>query len=460
MSFTKRMFFKLAGLKQIVISKSFQGYLIFTLLSFLCLGYVFNSYNVVAFDSIGMYEEWDEFSSSSSGVDGKHSLKSQGFQFIDFVASTLDLTCPQCNTEEGYARVLENPNISPGAKMGMIGAVDGIVTTLAYNPPYINVPEHLAQEWIPNYAPTTSVYAGGYEQLRDSGITGMWSRVRDIAYLFFIIVFIVAGFMVMFRHKIGGQAMVTLYNTLPNIIVGLVLVTFSFAIVGFIIDFGAMLIGIVDGFLEVEERIDPTSPFNISNVYAGLIFDGVITDLVGEMIADLVNMLDMLLGRTLTGFWELLFSIIIIYVGIKIFFTLIKAYLAILFDTIAGPIVLAIATIPGKQAVMKDWFYRIIKNVLVFVLVFFLLHLPLYFYESVDLNLFLGDLGAGKTAGAPVTAIIRAGAAMYILFLIPNVPTLLGDYFPQTGGKGASGAADGVKKDMSKIPLVGGFFKG
>ena len=135
--------------------------------------------------------------------------------------------------------------------------------------------------------------------------------------------------------------------------------------------------------------------------------------------------------------------------------------MGILFDTIASPIVLAIATIPGKSAVMKDWFYRITKNVLVFVLVFILIHLPQYFIDnSITLSVFHGDLGSGAMNASPVDAVVKAGVILYILFLIPSIPKLLDEYFPQTGGKGGAAMGEGAKKDASKIPLIGGFFKG
>lgn len=468
MSLTKRMFYAVRSVKEFSQDKFFQKSLVFFLGFFLFVGFLFNSYTATAnysYDAIGIYNEVDSFSTASTGVPGKHSHKAQGFQMGDFITNTLDLLYPQANSR--YASIVADPEISTMAKLGLVGAIDVPLSALLYNPPYVDVTEHLAQQWIPNYNQTSSgVYAdSGYTELMDSGIVDLWSLARNVAYMFFVVVFIVAGFMIMFRHKLGGQTMVTVYNSLPNIIVGLILVTFSFALVGLLIDFGAVLIRVIDGVLGVDGTVDSTSPIGVWQAYSGNIIDYSISrlftlELLPLMLAFLGSGIGALAG--LLGAFVLLAVLgIIIFASFKIFFTLVKAYIGILFDTIAAPIVFAVATIPGRQAVMKDWFNRVIKNVLVFVLVFFLVNLPIYFMkQGMEFNLFGGDLGTGRQQANVVTVIIMVGVSIYILFLAANVPKMLDDYFPQTGGKGSVAATEGAKKDLSKIPLVGGFFKG
>ena len=123
-------------------------------------------------------------------------------------------------------------------------ANDAAVAVYA-NYPWVNIPDHLAQQWVPGYKDsTTALYAqneeipSGYNELQAAGIQSLWTDVLNLAYIFFVIVMIIAGFMIMFRHKIGGQAMVTLGNVLPNVIIALIVATFSFAIAGLIIDLG------------------------------------------------------------------------------------------------------------------------------------------------------------------------------------------------------------------------------
>lgn len=69
-----------------------------------------------------------------------------------------------------------------------------------------------------------------------SPLLNIWTVFRNITYLLFVIVFIVIGFAIMFRVHIDPRTVMTIENQIPKIIVALILVTFSFAIAGFLID--------------------------------------------------------------------------------------------------------------------------------------------------------------------------------------------------------------------------------
>lgn len=75
-----------------------------------------------------------------------------------------------------------------------------------------------------------------------SGFTGIlpllkvWEAFRNIVYIVFILVFIIVGLLIMLRIKIDPRTVMTLENQIPKIIIAIILVTFSFAIAGFLID--------------------------------------------------------------------------------------------------------------------------------------------------------------------------------------------------------------------------------
>lgn len=472
MSFVKRTVHIYQKAENLFKSKSFQNYALFSLTFFLMLGFFLNTYSASAnfrfeYDPVEYYQHSDELSTASTGTEGKHSHKSQSFQMMDFTTNMLDVFYPPANAN--YSSILENPNISPGAKMGVVGAVDMPVTAMLHNPPNVDVAEHLAQEWIPNYDQTGGVYAdSGYQMLLGTPIVSeLWSVTRNIAYMLFVIVFIIAGFMIMFRHKLQGQTMVTVYNTLPNVVVGLILVTFSFAIVGFMLDIGALLIRVVAGVLglSLDQAVSATDPFDLMSTYmVDVMGSGIIEAFTDNILALVSGLLFLFMGSLIALLIALAVIAVIVWMSIKIFFTLIKAYIGIIFDTIAAPLVFAISTVPGQRSVMKDWFNRVAKNIMVFVLVFTLINLPIYLMEqggTEGYSMFGGDLsGSGSSVGQFGGSIIMMGLALYLLFLASNCAKMLEDYFPQGGGKGAQAAADGAKADMGKIPLVGGFFKG
>jgi hypothetical protein len=432
------------------------------------------------YDVTGAYKTADEVSKESTGVDGKNSQKSQSFQLVDTLSSTMDVLAPQLNMN--YQAMLDNPNIPTSAKLGVLGFSDAALTAMVYNPPSVDVVGHLAEEWVPNYDPaTTGVYAEtGYNQLQSMGISTLWNIMRNVAYILFVIVLIVAGFMIMFRHKIGGQTMVTVYNTIPNIIVGLVLVTFSFAIVGLLIDLGVFLQGMIVSILDIQVPLMPNNPLQLWFVFTAKSFT--------QDIGNLDMSAGGIIGRFFEGFLEgglnlgagfinvftgnspldmlimFIVSLIAIWASIKVFITLVKAYIGLIMDTIIAPLVLAIAAIPGRQFTGQDWINRVLKNILTFVLVFFLVNLPLYIMEKgLTFDLFSVGLGqqsnAGNFAWAGTDKLLLGAISLYFFFLAAEVPKLLDEYFPQIGGKGMQEAMKGVSASASKIPLVGGFFK-
>jgi len=76
----------------------------------------------------------------------------------------------------------------------------------------------------------------------------IWKVFRDISYMLLVLVLIAIGFMIMFRAKINPQTVISVENSLPKIVVALLLITFSFPIAGFLIDLTYISIGIIAVF--------------------------------------------------------------------------------------------------------------------------------------------------------------------------------------------------------------------
>jgi len=77
----------------------------------------------------------------------------------------------------------------------------------------------------------------------------IWKIFRDLAYMIFVIVLIFAGFAIMFQWKIGGKTAVTLENALVKIVFAMIIINFSYAIAGFMIDLMYVVMGIIVSFL-------------------------------------------------------------------------------------------------------------------------------------------------------------------------------------------------------------------
>jgi hypothetical protein len=89
----------------------------------------------------------------------------------------------------------------------------------------------------PAYAATncnTSQFGYGFCGL--SPLLTLWSDVRDLSYAMLTILFIAIGVGVMFRFRVDPRTVMTLQNQIPRVIIAILLITFSFAIAGGMID--------------------------------------------------------------------------------------------------------------------------------------------------------------------------------------------------------------------------------
>lgn len=82
--------------------------------------------------------------------------------------------------------------------------------------------------------PAAAQSFNGFESLEP--LAPMWISIRNVAYLIFVVIFIIIGLGIMLRIKIDPRTVMTLQNQIPRIIISILLVTFSYAIVGLMID--------------------------------------------------------------------------------------------------------------------------------------------------------------------------------------------------------------------------------
>ncbi len=67
-------------------------------------------------------------------------------------------------------------------------------------------------------------------------ILQVWKAFRNLVFLFFVLIFSAVGIGIMFRFKMDARTVMTIQNQIPKLTIGLVLITFSYAIAGFLID--------------------------------------------------------------------------------------------------------------------------------------------------------------------------------------------------------------------------------
>jgi hypothetical protein len=112
----------------------------------------------------------------------------------------------------------------------------GKMITVLYTPPiqtsqYV---QYLSQNFgiaKPSYAQTTGI---GFNQL--SPLIALWTKFRDMTYILFVFLFVIVGIAIMLRVKIDPRTVMTIQNQIPKLIIGIILVTLSFPIAGFMVD--------------------------------------------------------------------------------------------------------------------------------------------------------------------------------------------------------------------------------
>lgn len=162
---------------------------------------------------------------------------------------------------------------------GAIGVMSHMISVLYTIPIHsIDYVNYLAQ----NFGIAKPAYAqgAGFEGLKP--LLNLWTAFRNIVYLIFTIVFVVIGLLIMFRVKIDPRTVMTIQNQIPKIIVGIVLVTFSYAIAGFLIDMmytSIYLIGNVTtstnkkvaSDVNITGAIQSDNPFSAAHQTVGLV---------------------------------------------------------------------------------------------------------------------------------------------------------------------------------------------
>lgn len=113
----------------------------------------------------------------------------------------------------------------------------------------------------------------------------LWRGFRNVVYILSSIVFIAIGIMIMLRIKISPQAVITIQSAIPKLITTLILVTFSYAIAGLVIDVCNLIEALVIAVLFSVKGISLTEAL-FPSYWAGTGFP---TSEIGNIIGILGN---------------------------------------------------------------------------------------------------------------------------------------------------------------------------
>jgi hypothetical protein len=210
-----------------------------------------------------------------------------------------------------------------------------------------------------NLIPTAHAQTIGFGFRALEPVQSMWTGVRDISFGLFVIAAIVLAFMIMFRVKISPQVVISVQSAIPKIIIALVLVTFSYAIAGFLVDLMYVVIGLVSLLAPSISVINISAPDLFTFLTASNIFLVLVAYLF-SLVLGFILMFIMMIGGLLTvgigafiaaavggtgGVVGILLLIIIavlvvvaLWAMLKVVWTLLKALASVLLLTIFAPL--------------------------------------------------------------------------------------------------------------------------
>ena len=217
-------------------------------------------------------------------------------------------------------------------------------------------------------------------------VQALWRASRDITYALFVLTIIVMAFMIMFRTKISPQTVITVQSALPKIVIGLVLVTFSYAIAGFMIDLVYVVIGLISA-LVLQAGVF-TSAETWTDVFAWLTTGGAGNTGAFGILLNYIQIagtagffaIARVMATSVPAFvlgafgeilWILGYVLIFIWmfiIAFKVFFMLLKTYVAIIFNIMLAPFQIMVGVlVPGMG--FGSWLRTLAANLAVFPVV-------------------------------------------------------------------------------------------
>lgn len=243
-------------------------------------------------------------------------------------------------------------------------------------------------------------------------IIPIWTAFRNITYLLFVLILIGMGFAIMFRLKISPQAVITIQSALPRIVIGLLLITFSLAIAGLILDVIGFIQRLIvniflgDGgiFYKIEGRGIGEFLSAIKGLAGKNFSSSPIALAIGQSIILFTSAFAILIITFMFGplgiLLGLIISILVFIALLRVLWTALKAYAMIVINVIFAPFQILVGILPGSTS-FTDWFKNLIANAAVFPVITAMWMVASYLTLQGASALFTGaNLAQMITAGA------------------------------------------------------------
>ncbi len=241
----------------------------------------------------------------------------------------------------------------------------------------------------------------------------LWRGVRNISYMLFILITLVLAFMIMFRVKISPQIVISVQSALPKIVIALILVTFSYAIAGFLVDLMYVVFGLISMILTSALDLPLVKSTHIFNLLVkgpgrtgvfGFLFLYIVMFFLA-FVAALFGATGGILGfiaKTIFSFGTfipivsifgilatIILAFILFFITFKIIFMLVKTFANILLLTILAPFQIAMGALVPSFG-FGTWLKSFVANLAVFPITGLLIILSYIFLGRVFVTTFNG----------------------------------------------------------------------
>jgi len=371
-------------------------------------------------------------------------LKAIMGSFIHFIIGPLGTGCSITNPGECLSQ-------TEGQPLGLIPATSSIIAGLYSHPPASGISYFadlgrkigivrpaLAQE---NYL------FNSYTAMKM--LQPIWTIFRNVSYLLLVLILIAMGFAIMFRMKISPQAVITVQSAFPRIVLALILITFSYAIVGLILDASTFLNSVIAAIFKSAINIENSTGWvftifeKIAHGLTPAPAESLVTPFADAFVYAQLGAVSMLIG-ILGTFWlviplilGLIVAILLAIAYLRALWTLLKAFAMIVVNLIFAPLRILVGVLPGTNGI-TSWFKDILANVAVLPTM-----MAIFFLGN-----YLMILGTMEMAATPILGIaggIYAGFWMLEAMTLPLIGVFILLMIPK--------AADIIQSAITKKPF-------
>lgn len=255
-----------------------------------------------------------------------------------------------------------------------------------------------------------------------------WKVFRNLAYLFFILAFVVIGFMIMFRQKVG-QAAITAQQAIPQIIIALIMVTFSYAIAGLLIDLMYLLMYLLIGIFGQNRSLIEMNTFELgwnllTNSWSNI---GAIGNVVDGLLSTALGPISDGLGLAVNAVFLLIISVAVVIGMMRLFLELLKTYITLVISIALAPVILMFGAIPGRNS-FGEWVQSLIGNLAAFpaVLLVLIIFEMIVGAKGVNESGFLPPYLFGAGAGGVIPMLLGLGLVIALPEVVIKVKETLG----------------------------------